>query len=269
MAEPEITIGANTVVEENASGEPVIRNTSTGTEVNLEAFIDIVGGGLGSAENPVPDRSFFNAAESGDFRLPAGAKLDEDAGELVVRDNTGNIVLRRDESAEAWDFVSTELTNISALEAESLVNGRTSDVLIDEGSYISTEHLPFIDRLDSVSATSFTTIGYGSGFVDFSLVPDGASVYANFAVRAEGVDDTTRVRPHLWDFDSQQNITSWTDVELEFADGFAGHESGWTEVTGINTDRAYSFWRVQADVDSGTSEFQDAVGGLTFAWRVD
>lgn len=48
---------------------------------------------LGSTDTPV-------AGEN--FSLPAGAQLDEDGGELVIRDSAGNIVLRRDETANEW-----------------------------------------------------------------------------------------------------------------------------------------------------------------------
>jgi len=49
--------------------------------------------------------------------LPAGAQIDEDGGDLVVRDSGGSIVLRRDETAGTWDFVSGDLTGITSLEA--------------------------------------------------------------------------------------------------------------------------------------------------------
>jgi len=52
--------------------------------------------------------------------LPAGAQIDEDGGELVIRDSGGSIVLRRDEGAGTWDFVSGDLTGIASLEAASL-----------------------------------------------------------------------------------------------------------------------------------------------------
>jgi len=49
--------------------------------------------------------------------LPAGAQIDEDGGDLVIRDSGGSIVLRRDEGAGTWDFVSGDLTGIASLEA--------------------------------------------------------------------------------------------------------------------------------------------------------
>jgi len=49
--------------------------------------------------------------------LPAGAQIDEDGGDLVVRDSGGSIVSRRDEAAGTWDFVSGDLTGIASLEA--------------------------------------------------------------------------------------------------------------------------------------------------------
>lgn len=58
------------------------------------------------------------------FSLPAGAQLDEDGGDLVIRDSGGTIILRRDETAGAWDFTGTDMTGVGALDVKTLGNDR-------------------------------------------------------------------------------------------------------------------------------------------------
>lgn len=71
---------------------------------------------LGSDDTPVVGES---------FSLPAGAQLDEDSGDLVVKDSGGTIVLRRNESAGEWQFEGTDLTGINSADANSV----SADVL--------------------------------------------------------------------------------------------------------------------------------------------
>jgi len=58
----------------------------------------------------------------GNLNLPAGAQIDEESGDFVVRDSAGNVVLRYDEASGAWQ--------LDALEAESINHKRswTADI---------------------------------------------------------------------------------------------------------------------------------------------
>lgn len=75
---------------------------------------------LGSTNTPV---------EGSEYQLPAGAKLDEDSGDLVIRDSNGTIVFRRNESAGEWQFESTDITGVSSL----TVNGTTTTGALNAG----------------------------------------------------------------------------------------------------------------------------------------
>jgi len=55
---------------------------------------------LGSDDTPVVGEN---------FSLPAGASLDEESGDMVIRDSAGDVVLRRDENAGAWSFDGSDV----------------------------------------------------------------------------------------------------------------------------------------------------------------
>jgi len=63
MATPLAELGQNTEIDENSSGETIIRNTQTGTEVRLADFVDIVGP-LGDSSNPVTGTSHFKSVST-------------------------------------------------------------------------------------------------------------------------------------------------------------------------------------------------------------
>ena len=89
------------------------------------------------------------------FTLPAGAKVDEENGDFVVKDSNGTIVFRRNESANEWQFESTDLTGINQLNAAGplTIDGQQSDYhweLLD--SHVDEDR-------DSPLDVSFTGIG--------------------------------------------------------------------------------------------------------------
>lgn len=53
------------------------------------------------------------------FNLPAGTSIDEDNGDLVIKDSNGTIVLRRDETSSEWQFESSDLSGIEDVDASS------------------------------------------------------------------------------------------------------------------------------------------------------
>jgi len=72
---------------------------------------------LGSSDTPVEGQS---------FGLPAGAELGEDNGELVIKDSSGTIILRRNETASEWQFEGTDLSGINAIDVGSASVGSGS-----------------------------------------------------------------------------------------------------------------------------------------------
>jgi len=65
---------------------------------------------LGDSNTPIEGQS---------FSLPAGAELGEDNGELVIKDSSGTIILRRNETESEWQFEGTDLSGINAIDASS------------------------------------------------------------------------------------------------------------------------------------------------------
>jgi len=88
MATPLAELGQNTEIDENSSGETIIRNTQTGTEVRLADFVDIVGP-LGDSSNPVAGTSHFESVNTEDATVdtqltaPASIPSDETANRSI------------------------------------------------------------------------------------------------------------------------------------------------------------------------------------------
>ena len=141
---------------------------------------------LGSDDTPITGES---------FGLPSGWSLTENAaGEVVIEDNGGNVVFRRDETAGEWvtDSIDAESVSTDALEAANVKHdGEVSDSLTNptvirlltndlfsqiENSYsvseITADNSPVEIHQDSIRHALLVAIGYelGSGaakdFVD-------------------------------------------------------------------------------------------------------
>lgn len=77
-----------------------------------------------------------------DFNLPGGAGIDEDGGDLVIRDSSNNIVLRYDEATTTWQVAS--------------------------GSSFSTETLDYGGSGDPTDFIRCDFMGVSSGFTTYS-----------------------------------------------------------------------------------------------------
>lgn len=64
---------------------------------------------LGSDTTPVKGQN---------FELPAGAQLDEDNGDLVIRDSGGSIVFRRDETNGEWALDDLSADSVNTVDAD-------------------------------------------------------------------------------------------------------------------------------------------------------
>jgi len=64
---------------------------------------------LGSSDTPI---------EAANLSLPAGASIDEDNGDFVIRDSSGTIVFRRNEAANEWQFENADITGVKSLSTE-------------------------------------------------------------------------------------------------------------------------------------------------------
>jgi len=61
-----------------------------------------------------------NDVQGQSFELPAGSSVDEDNGDLVVKDSSGTIVFRRNEQADEWQFENTDLTGVNSLDTNQI-----------------------------------------------------------------------------------------------------------------------------------------------------
>jgi len=109
--------------------------------------------------------------------LPAGAQIDEDGGDLVIRDSGGSIVLRRDEGAGTWDFVSGDLTGIASLEAGSIKYTNLSqntthrlleasvDETFDNAGYYASKSVQFTTDVSTTAKTIIEPIEFGGSLI--------------------------------------------------------------------------------------------------------
>ena len=125
-----------TLDDTNDTREPEAHSTTHESGGADEISVDGLSGDLADAQDPKGHTTTHQSGGSDEIplnglELPAGAYIDEDGGDLVVRDSGGSIVLRRDEAAGAWDFVSGDLTGIASLEA-----GSVSTVALETGELL-------------------------------------------------------------------------------------------------------------------------------------
>ena len=69
---------------------------------------------LGDNNTPVEGES---------FGLPSGFSIDENSGNLAIRDTNGNVVAEWDETNAQWDFANNTLNNVDALNSNSVNTG--------------------------------------------------------------------------------------------------------------------------------------------------
>ena len=78
---------------------------------------------LGSDNTPIEGES---------FGLPSGFSIDENNGNLAIRDTNGNVVAEWDDTNAQWDFANNTLNNVDALNSNS-VNTESLDIGSGDG----------------------------------------------------------------------------------------------------------------------------------------
>ena len=101
---------------------------------------------LGSKNTPIEGES---------FGLPSGFSIDENSGNLAIRDTNGNVVAEWDETNARWDFANNTLANVDALNSNSVNTDNVSiggfDLALDRDiRHIDTQ---FDSSTDSASVT--------------------------------------------------------------------------------------------------------------------
>jgi hypothetical protein len=140
---------------------------------------------LGDSNTPVEGQS---------FGLPAGAELGEDNGDVVIKDSSGTIILRRNETASEWQFEGTDLSGINAIDASSatfsqsingadIANAAEAEALKKTASGTGLEFSPIeagVDyQFDTFTASGTWDKPVGINFVRVDVISAGGGGAAN------------------------------------------------------------------------------------------
>ena len=124
-----------------------------------------------------------------DLALPAGAFIDEDGGDFVVKDSNGNIVLRYDEATSSWVLTSltTEKASITTVDGQ----GQVYRLIEREKPSSATDQIQFTGLSAERSYRLFiATAISGGGTCALRLNGDGAST-GNYWYNNESVTRQT------------------------------------------------------------------------------
>jgi len=111
MVTPLAELGQNTEIDENSSGETIIRNTQTGTEIRLADFVDIVGP-LGDSSNPIAGTSHFESlsADVASIGNVVG-RIYQELGSQTINTATVTQIEYDTTDIEDTEVVTADLTN--------------------------------------------------------------------------------------------------------------------------------------------------------------
>ena len=144
--------GENTELDEDASGNTVIRNTATGTEVLLADFVDNVGS-FGSAANRIDGESFFDQLNANSVETSTVIDSDDatsyDVGDDLASgafsdgDNNGTYTLPNPSDGIEVGSVNTQEVGITT-------PGGT-DYTADEATHFASSYTPIDDDSTGVA----------------------------------------------------------------------------------------------------------------------
>ena len=104
---------------------------------------------LGSDNTPIEGES---------FGLPSGFSIDENNGNLAIRDTNGNVVAEWDETNTQWDFANNTLNNVGALNSNSV---NTEELSNDTG--LSVSRVPLSLQTPTIEDWGRQTLDYYAG----------------------------------------------------------------------------------------------------------
>jgi hypothetical protein len=194
--------------------------------------------------------------------------VNENAGDIELKDNSGTVVAKWDESATQWDFVSNDLTNVGVLEAGQL-NNDAGDRLLAANDFLEIQSGVPEQEPSNTTSTSFEKVVSGMGVFDFDSTPPGTTPYGLFVVRARNSDvgETITIRPRVADTSNATTELSELEVSGE-ANDLTVLSSGWVELTSV-TSGIQLMDGYFAKVSGGTGDFSSRYGGLLVGWKVD
>ena len=173
---------------------------------------------LGSDNTPIEGES---------FGLPSGYAVDEENGDLVIRDTDGTVVMRRADGA-AWQLEGSDISGVGAFDSESINTGKadiTSETFVKAnrnttatdvtaGTFTNIANNEVADNLDEFNS-SFQFVPSESGWYD---IRGQARVQSNdndtITIRIRNVTDsvTLKRRDEVPGDDQELSITGLMEL---------------------------------------------------------
>ena len=211
--------------------------------------------------------------ENNDFRL-----VDDD-GDLELLHKPSGATFTYDAGEDAWIPSAGFGTEANPVSGTSHFDAVTTEVLeredtvIDEGAIYLSNGFFALNDPDDVSTSTFTTIAELGGAMGWEEIRDGVTLEGNFSVRVDDIpsDETGTYLPRVLERDPLASV-SLTELELEVSGDDDRVDTGWTEITSINTHRDVNIIGrdIQAKITDGTLNSRERFEfGLGFRVVVD
>lgn len=167
-------------------------------------------------------------------------------------------------------------TTTDTLEANSYINGRTSETLIDQDVALNATGMQADDDPSDTTSSTFTTISTLTGCIPANSIPDGATLYGHFFVADIDVPsgETATYLPTVSRLSLSGGFTyvNLTELEVTASDSDISTQSGWVEITSFdpNNNVMFNGYNLQAKVTGGTLTTGDKSRvGVIFEWRTN
>ena len=204
-----------TLDDTNDTREPEAHSTTHESGGADEISVDGLSGDLADAQDPKGHTTTHQSGGSDEIplnglELPAGAQIDEDGGDLVVRDSGGSIVLRRDEGAGTWDFVSEDVTGIASLEADGLV---VDDTYHWASQYAGSDADTRLDNAISSASDGDTIYLEAGNYNDDRIIDKELLILGTGGNSATGTHSSFTTVDAKWTFEGEVNLRNVTIIE--------------------------------------------------------
>ena len=210
--------------------------------------------------------------------------INESSGNLQLEDNSGNVVAEWDETNAQWDFANNTLSNVDALNSNSV---STEEQKTSQGTLWNREsndtfgyigQLAIVEEASEITSTSFTSVAAISGTVDLTEVPEGATAYGRFVFLTEDpIDQDYDVEVRIdegadgeaFNFVSLDELT----VSVSSTETLTIKDSGWQEIVTVS-DTVIRGNAIRARLDEQTNgdsitAYSNIRAGVQFKWRLD
>ena len=194
---------------------------------------------LGDNNTPVEGES---------FGLPSGFSIDEDSGNLAIRDTNGNVVAKWDETNAQWDFANNTLNNVDALDSNSVnteeqsTTGGLPDQVIDS-SVLVEDKTPQSDSSEAITI-SWTGLDPSKTYL-LDVAMQGRGDDTDIQLFFNGVDDAGNEKYIYWD-ESGTKIANQDTIEIVNVTGNFADVAFRALITAVNDKRIGASFDVRA-----------------------